>query len=78
MTGRTMSVSAAAWNGLLEITFLAFIENGPEMTSPAFAHIPDNLFMDSGHPVTIQLQVLIAIGSENLLNGFHDSTPCIN
>jgi hypothetical protein len=77
MAGRAMPVSATAWNRMLCIAVITFIENGPERASPAITHIPDNLFMDSGHPVTIQLQVILAIGPEYLLNPTHDSTPCI-
>ena len=78
MTGRAVSVSAAARNGLPGITVIAGIKNGPKGTASAITDIPDSFLVYFRHFVFIKLQILLSINPEDLLNGAHDNTPCIN
>jgi hypothetical protein len=73
-----MPVPAAAWDRAPYITVIAGINNGSERAAPAITDIPYGLFMDLWHPVAIKLHIFSAVYPEDLLNGAHDSTPCIN
>jgi hypothetical protein len=73
-----MPVPAAAWNRLYVLTVIAGIKNGSEGTASAVTDILNGFYMDFGHPVSIEFQILFAVNLEYFLNGAHDNTPCIN
>lgn len=72
-----MPVSAAARDGFYNIAVITGIQDGSKRAVSALTYIADNLFMDPWHPVSIKFQILFPKHAEDLLNGVHDSTPCI-
>jgi hypothetical protein len=72
-----MPVSAAAWNRISGIAFIADIKKSSEGTASAIADILHGLFMDFGHSFSIKFQILFSINPEYLLYSTHDNTPCI-
>jgi len=72
-----MPVSTATGNILSGSTVITDINKGSEGTASAITNILHGFFMERGHSVSIQFQILFSVPPENLLNGTHDSTPCI-
>jgi len=72
-----MPVPTATGNILSGSAGITGIQNGSEGTASAISYILNGFFMERGHSVSIQFQILFSVPPENLLNGTHDSTPCI-
>jgi hypothetical protein len=75
---RTVAVAAGAGKDMVGTALITSVNGGAVGAAATVLESVDDLFVFRGHTISVPMEVLGSVGSEDFLNGAHESIPCIN